>query len=62
MSIVTDSVRAELIESIARSKEFADKIKTAKTKPKKDLYTKKLEKNNKTVANLIIALDNIEKA
>lgn len=61
MSIVKDSIKIELQNAVNISKEYADKVKTAKTKPKAELYTKKLKKNNKIVADLIIGLDKLEK-
>jgi len=60
MSIVSEAVRTELIGVISLSKEYADKIKFAKTKPKIDLYKKKLKKNNEIAAEMIIALDKLE--
>lgn len=62
MSIVREILLDELKSAIGLSKEYAGKIKYAKTKPKIDVYTKKLKKNNKIVADLVIALDKIEKA
>lgn len=61
MSIVKDSLQIELKNAIGISKGYINKIKTAKTKPKTDFYTKKLKKNNKIVAELIIGLDKLEK-
>ncbi len=61
MSIVKESVQSELDIAINVSKEYAVKIKDAKTKSKAEFYTKKLKKNNKIVANLIIGLDRIYK-
>ena len=62
MSIVKEAIVDELQSAIGLSKEYADKIKTAKTKLKSDIYTKKLKKNNKIVADLVIALDKVGKS
>ncbi len=62
MSIVADAVLNELQAALAISKNFQGAIKLAKTSAKSAFYTKKLKKNNKKVANLLIGLDNIEKA
>jgi len=59
MSIVKKSLIETLKEAIEVSKEYSEKVKTAKTKPKADLYYKKLVKNNKLVANMLIALDKV---
>lgn len=61
MSIVRDSLRAELNKAVEISKEYSSKVKSAKTKIKKTYFTKKLKKNNNLIANMIIALDKIEK-
>jgi predicted DNA-binding protein YlxM (UPF0122 family) len=62
MSIVKEALVDELKSAIELSKEYDSKIKTAKTKVKSDVYTKKLKKNNKIVADLVIALDKVDKA
>lgn len=61
MSIIRDSLKIEIENALKISLGYVDKIKTAKTKPKEVLYTKKLKKNNKKLAELIIGLDTIEK-
>jgi len=61
MSIVRDSIIAELQERIARSAEYATIIESAKTKIKRDTYIKKLHKNNEIVADLLVSLDTIDK-
>lgn len=59
MGIVKDSIQIELQNAISVSKDYANKITMAKTKPKVAFYTKKLKKNNKIVADLIIGLDKL---
>jgi hypothetical protein len=39
------------------SKQFQEKITTAKTKPKKDYYKKKLKKNNDILGDVLIRLE-----
>jgi len=60
MSFVKETIVEELSTAIEKSKEYADKIKRAKTKTKSDIYHKKLKKNNQIVADLLIALDKLE--
>jgi len=61
MSIVQDSLRAELSKAVEISKKYSAKAKSAKTKTKNTYFTRKLKKNNNLIANMIIALDKIEK-
>ncbi len=61
MSIVRDSLRKELSLAVTLSEEYSTKAKSAKTKTKNTYFTKKLKKNNNLIANMIIALDKIEK-
>ncbi len=61
MAMVKDILKDEINKAIARSKGYAEKIAASTTEPKKNLYTKKLKKNNKVMADLIIALDKIQK-
>jgi len=61
MSIVGESVLKELQEVVAQSKRYKITIDNSKTNAKALFFTKKLEKNNKIVANLLLALDRIEK-
>lgn len=60
MSIVKKSITDTLIEAMELSKEYAEKIEASKTKAKSDLYYKKLKKNNKIVANLLLSLDKLD--
>jgi len=62
MSLVKNILVEELKSSIALSTEYSSKIKSAKTKTKAAVYLKKLKKNNKIVADLVVALDKVEKA
>lgn len=55
-----DVVVAELQRRIKISKDLQQIINTAKTKPKKDLYLKKIRKNNEAVADLLVALQRID--
>ncbi len=55
-----DYIVTQLQEKVNRSKELQQKIANSKTKPKRDLYTKKIGKNNEDVANLILALQKID--
>lgn len=60
MSIVSDSIKIELENYINISKTYKDKINSAKTKAKAKFYIKKLKKNNKIVADLLIGLDKLK--
>ena len=44
MSLVKDTIVEELNAAVEKSKEFADKMKSAKTKIKSDTYHKKLKR------------------
>jgi len=59
MSIVKEAIMVELQSAMKSSKEYSDKIKTAKTKVKSTFYTKKLKSSNQIVADLLIALDKV---
>lgn len=61
MSIVRDSLRKELSLAVTLSEEYSANAKSARTKTKNTYFTKKLKKNNNLIANMIIALDKIEK-
>lgn len=61
MSLVKQAIIAELQELIPKSKHYADQLETAKTKVKKDLMRKRLKKNNEKVADLLVALDKLDK-
>lgn len=61
MSMVQETIRGEIMALMLQSKDLREHIDTAKTKPKKDLYHKKLKKINNEAADLLIALDKLEK-
>lgn len=54
-----DIVAAELQDLQADSLRFRDAIETAKTNAKKNLYRKKLKKNNKKMMNMLVAFDKL---
>jgi len=60
--MVSDSVLKELQAAVVVSKNYKTAIDQSKTKAKAAFFGKKLKKNNKIVANLLQALDRIEKA
>lgn len=60
MSIVKEALVEELQSAMKLSKEYSDKVKTAKTKVKSTFYTKKLKNSNQIVADLLIALDKVD--
>ena len=55
-----DVVVAELQVGVQRSRDLQQKINEAKTKPKRDLYLKKIRKNNEHVAELLLALQKLD--
>jgi len=52
-----DMLSNSLSQLGAISLQFSEEIKNAKTKPKKDLYAKKLAKNNNLIADVLYKLD-----
>ena len=46
---------------VAKSKDFQQKIETAKTETKKRFYLKKLKANNKELANALVRLEHLTK-
>ena len=54
-----DLIMIETKRLVALSKSYKEKIDTAKTKPKKDLYLKKLRKNNKKLADMIMRIERL---
>lgn len=60
MSKVTEVIKLEVTNLVARSLEFKKKLDKAKTKPKIELYQKKLRKNNAELAEMLVALDRLE--
>jgi RNA processing factor Prp31 len=61
MSFVKEALIEEIREAIKRSTDYKEKIDTAKTSIKANTYKKKLKKNNQIVADLVMALDKIDK-
>jgi len=59
---VADILRLEINEAIARSKELSKKMKEAKTKPKRDLYFKKLQRNNQSIFELLVSIQRLSHA
>lgn len=62
MAGLDDIVHGEVQRLMATSKEYRNKIDNAKTKTKKDLYLKKLKKNNTKLMNILVALEKVKKA
>ena len=56
-----DMVMYEVKRLAMVSKHFQTNIKDAKTQPKKNYFLKKLRKNNKLLANMIIRLEQLNK-
>lgn len=54
-------IKDELQDLMLLSKEFRTKIDNSKTKTKKDLYLKKLKKNNTRIMNILVILDSLSK-
>lgn len=56
MSLVKQALVAELTELAMNAKDFKEKIDTAKTFLKRDIYKKKLKENNKRAADVLGAI------
>ncbi|MEM4258041.1 MAG: hypothetical protein QXL17_02675 [Candidatus Thermoplasmatota archaeon] len=56
-----DILGQEINEIVKISKDLQQKIKDAKTKPKKDLYYKKLCRNNDKLLELLVAFNRLTK-
>jgi len=56
-----DMVLLEVRRLAAISNVCNDLISNSKTKPKRDLYTKKLKKNNKNLADMLIRLERLNR-
>ena len=56
-----DVLTFEIQGMAKRSKELRDTITSAKTTPKKTLYTKKLKKHNRKLGEMLVALDKLQK-
>lgn len=60
MSKVVDVIKFEITNIVARSLKLKKKLDKAKTKPKIELYQKKLRKSNIELAEMLIAFDRLE--
>jgi len=58
---IKDLVLLEVQRLVTISKMYKEKIDTAKTKPKKDLYLKKIRKNNEKLADMIMRLERLNR-
>ena len=61
MSILKQTINAELIELIHISTQYAEQIDNAKTNTKRQMIKKRLRKNNEKIAELIVALEKLNK-
>jgi len=61
VSVVKTAILVELQERITKSQEYDSLCSTAKTSTKKNFYKKKLIANNNIVADLIVALEKLNK-
>lgn len=61
MSLVKEAIMAELQDAIKLSTEYKEKLDNAKTDIKAKTYKKKLKKNNQIIADMLIALDKLDK-
>ncbi len=57
---VDDLIKQELQRLMALSKKYRDMIDGAKTEPKRNLYSKKLKKNNLKLMNIMVALEKLK--
>lgn len=56
INLITEGLQAEIKSLMETSKKFQELITTAKTNLKKEIYTKKLKKNNQMLFNALILL------
>jgi hypothetical protein len=61
MSLVKQAIIQELNALIPKSKHYASELESAKTQIKRNLMRKRLRANNEKVADLIVALEKINK-
>jgi hypothetical protein len=61
MSLVKKELIREVQELALVSRKYSDLIKNAKTNAKKEFYSKRLKKNNNKVANILQAIDRLDK-
>ena len=59
MSLVKQALILEIRQHIANAVDWKQKIDTAKTEAKRNVYKKKLKKNNIEAADLFTALDKL---
>ncbi len=59
MSLVKQALIVEIRQHIAKAIDFKKKVDTAKTEAKRNVYMKKLKKNNIEAADLFTALDKL---
>lgn len=57
---IQDYVKGTVYRLMDKSKKYQDKITQAKTKTKKEYFTKKLRKNNRQLSDVLIALKKIQ--
>ena len=56
---IKDVLAAEVQERMLTSKQYKDKINTAKTATKKQYYQKKLKKNNEEIFKFMMGLEKL---
>jgi len=61
MSIVREALMAEIKQKAELSQDYYNIIRDAKTEAKKRVYKKKLKNHNNILADLLIALDKLDK-
>lgn len=61
-SLVKQAIIEELREIMPLSVKYKSEMETAKTKTKEGLMRKRLTENNKKVAELLVALERLDKA
>ena len=55
-----DIAKAEFMYLLEQAKEYKEKIDTAKTGAKRNLYKKKLKKNNIEAMQMLVAIEKLE--
>jgi len=61
MSIVREALMAEIKQKAELSQDYYNIIRDAKTEAKKRVYKKKLKTHNNILADMLIALDKLDK-
>lgn len=61
MSIVQDSIEAEVQEKIQLSHHYNNEIQTAKTATKMKYFRRKLRRNNEELGELLITLEKLHR-